>query len=79
MQYQYSGEYSTANIANKTFTTIAPMPYIRNLITAQDGSSETTLYLAKPFYENIAYYIHLMTKEILNMQSYDLENRIRYS
>jgi hypothetical protein len=34
-------------------------------------SNETILYLAKPFYENIIYYILLMTKEILNMCDYN--------
>ena len=75
LQVEYSGEYPgkylTKNIANKTFTTIAPFPYIRNLIPEDGTFNETSLYLAKPFYENIAYYINLMTKEILNMQTYN--------
>lgn len=74
-QLEYSGQYPgqnlTQNIANKTFTTIAAMPYIPNLIASDGAFQETSLYLAKPFYENIAYYISLMTKEILNMQTYD--------
>ena len=68
---QYPGKYLTKNIANKSFTTIAPFPYIRNLIPEDGTFNETSLYLAKPFYENIAYYINLMTKEILNMQTYN--------
>ena len=68
---QYPGKYLTKNIANKTFTTIAPFPYIRNLIPENGTFNDTSLYLAKPFYENIAYYINLMTKEILNMQTYN--------
>lgn len=68
---QYPGQYLTQNHANKIFTTIAPMPYIRNLYENTGMYEETSLYLAKPFYENVAYYISLMTKEILNMQDYN--------
>ena len=39
------------------------MPYIRNLYENNGMYEETSLYLAKPFYENVAYYISLMTKE----------------
>jgi hypothetical protein len=73
MQFAYSGEYPgqhlTRNLANKTFTTIAPIQSIGNLIPVTTKNTEESLYLAKPFYEMIAYYINLMTKEILNMQN----------
>lgn len=69
LQEKYSGQlpgkYLTQNHANKTFTTIATLPYISNLTPVTYMSDETALYLSKPFYENIAYYILLMTNEIL--------------
>lgn len=75
MELQYAGKYPgkklTQNHANKTFTTIAPIPYVRNLTPDNGMYEETSLYLAKPFYENVAYYIALITKEILNMQDYN--------
>lgn len=69
LQEKYSGQlpgkYLTQNHANKTFTTIATLPYIPNLTPVTYISDETLLYLSKPFYENVAYYILLMTNEIL--------------
>lgn len=75
LQVEYSGAYPGRDIiknhANKTFPTIAPHMFIHNLIEETGYLQETSLYLAKPFYENVAYYISLMTKEILNMQTYN--------
>lgn len=75
LQEQYSGKlpgkFLTQNYKNTNFLSIATMPYIPNLISATSKSDETSLYLSKPFYENVAYYILLMTNEILKMNSYD--------
>jgi hypothetical protein len=68
---QVPGEKITQNHANKTFTTIATLPNIGNLTEVSPVLNEKTLYLSKPFSENIAYYILLLTKEILNMQDYN--------
>lgn len=75
LQVEYSGVYPgreiVKNYANETFPTIAPSPFIHNLIEDGGYLEETALYLAKPFYENVAYYIALMTKEIMNMQTFN--------
>lgn len=68
----FPGEKLTQNIGNKEFTTLAVHPNIGALTEVQPILDETSLYLAKPFYENIAYYILLVTKEILNMQDYNI-------
>lgn len=78
-QLMYSGEYpghfTEQNHANKTFTTIASQPFLENLRGVEDISTETSLYLARPFYENVAYYISLLSKDILNMLSYNNKTR----
>jgi hypothetical protein len=75
LQVEYAGSYpgkdKFKNYSNKTFPTIAPVPFVHNLIEETGYLQETCLYLAKPFYENVAYYIALMTKEILNMHTYN--------
>ena len=68
---QTPGQFITQNYNNKTFTSIATIPNVYNLTAIDQMSNEVVLYLAKPFYENIIYYILLMTKEILNMCDYN--------
>ena len=57
---QYNGRIITKNIANGAFTTIAPIPYVKNLIEYNKLYDDSTLFLAKPFYDNISYYLSLL-------------------
>lgn len=63
------GVQQTKNHANSAFPTIAPQINFNNLIAENDAHNRALLYLARPYYEPIAYYINLLTQQILKMQS----------
>ncbi len=75
LQLKYAGDgsglYTQENIGNTIFPTIAPLQNIENLSKTTDNYSSSLLYLLKPYYDDIAYYINLVSKEILNMHEYN--------
>ena len=64
------GNNITKNIGNSIFPTIAPLQQLHNLIPANEIQTNT-LFLSKLFYNQTKYYLHLMTKQILNMHYYN--------
>ena len=67
---QYSGKYPgkqlERNIGNQDFTTIAPLPYIPNLIPVDEYQNDDS-YIVKPLYDNISYYMNMFMAQMFNM------------
>lgn len=74
---QYSGKYPgkqlERNIGNQDFTTIAPLPYIPNLIEVNEYQNDDS-YIVKPLYDNISYYMNMFMKQMFNMYKIQAEN-----
>lgn len=77
MQLKYAGKYPglflTENIGNSEFPTIAPVQNIENLVTESQIYNNSLLYLIKPYYDEMVYYINLVAKQILDMHKVNQE------
>ena len=77
MHLKYSGKapglYLTENIGNSEFPTIAPVQNLENLVTENQIYSDSLLYLIKPYYEEMVYYINLVARQILDMHKINQE------
>ena len=74
---QYSGKYPgkqlERNIGNQDFTTIAPLPYIPNLIPVDEYQNDDS-YIVKPLYDNISYYMNMFMNQMFNMYRINAQN-----
>lgn len=74
---QYSGQYPgkqlERNIGNQDFTTIAPLPYIPNLIPVNEYQNDDS-YIVKPLYDNISYYMNMFMNQMFNMYKIQADN-----
>lgn len=77
MQLKYSGKYPglflTENVGNPEFPTIAPVQNIENLVTQDQIYNNSLLYLIRPYYDEMVYYINLVAKQILDMHKVNQE------
>ena len=77
MQLKYAGKYPglflTENIGNPEFPTIAPVQNIENLVTESQIYNNSLLYLIKPYYDEMVYYINLVARQILDMHKINQE------
>ena len=64
------GNNISKNIGNSIFPTIAPLQKVEKLIPANTIQTNS-LFLSKLFYEETKFYLHLLTKQILNMNLYN--------
>lgn len=51
---------------NETYLTIAPLPYIPNLVQVNTYQNDDS-YIVKPLYDNIAYYMNMFMRQMFNM------------
>lgn len=64
------GVNKTQNIGNTVFPTIAALQNIEGLISQDQNIQTSILYLSRHLFDNINYYLNLVTKDILAMYSY---------
>lgn len=77
MQLKYAGKYPglflTENIGNTEFPTIAPLQNLENLVTENQIYNNSLLYLIRPYYDEMVYYINLVARQILDMHKINQE------